>query len=190
MGDWQQDDLVPPVDDLLRSIPQGEAALAQGVAAPIQGRLRAADFHFMDRDQSQRLAKGIDAVFGTEVAAQYPGWPSGSTTDGASVDICFRSGPRSLEVVGLMYIDFGGEVFPFRALIERTESLISLDGFIGQVDDRTGHPPRLPAGTLINPAGGGDQSAPAPELILGRRALPIVWTKVLSWAAETGPGVR
>jgi hypothetical protein len=69
--------------------------------------------------------------------------------------------------------------------------LISLDGFIGQVDDRTGHPPRLPKqGTLINPARRGDQSAPAPELILGHRAVPIAWTKVLSWAAEIGPGVR
>ena len=170
MDDWHQDYLVSPADDLLGLIPEGSEVT--------------------DLGRCRRLAEGIDRVFETEVAAQYPGWPPGSTTDGGLVDICFRCGRRSLEVIGLMYIDFGGEVFPFRALIERTESLISLDGFTGQVDDRTGHPPRLPAGTLINPARGGDQSAPAPELILGHRALPIVWTKVLSWAAEIGPGVR
>ena len=120
VGDWHQDHLVSPVDDLLGLIPEGSEVT--------------------DLDRYQRLAKGIDGVFRTEVAAQYPGWPPGSTTDGASVDICFRCGRQSLEVIGLMYIDFGGEVLPFRALIERTESLISLDGFIGQVDDRTGHP--------------------------------------------------
>jgi hypothetical protein len=90
---------------------------------------------------AQRLAEGIDGVFRTEVAAQYPGWPPVSTTDGASVGICVRCGRQSLEVIGLLYIDFGGKVLPFRALIERTRSVITLDGFIGQVDDRTGHPP-------------------------------------------------
>jgi hypothetical protein len=137
VGDWHQDHLVSPVDDLLGLIPEGSEVtdldryqrLAKGI-----------DGVFRTEAAAQRLAEGIDGVFRTEVAAQYPGWPPGSTTDGASVDICFRCGRQSLEVIGLMYIDFGGEVLPFRALIERTESLISLDGFIGQVDDRTGHP--------------------------------------------------
>ena len=72
MGDWHQDYLVSPADDLLGLIPEGSEVT--------------------DLDRCQRLAEGIDGVFRTEVAAQYPGWPPGSTTDGASVDICFRCG--------------------------------------------------------------------------------------------------
>jgi hypothetical protein len=164
MGDWQQDYLVSSVDDLVASIPEGcEVA---------------------DLARCQRLSEGIDGVFRTEVAAQYPGWPPGSTIDGASVDICFRRARHSLEVIGLMYIDFAGEVFPFRALIEQTGSLISLNGFIGDVDAQTGRPPRLPAGTMINPVREGNKSAPTPELLSGRRASPIVWTKVLTWSCS------
>jgi hypothetical protein len=137
-----------------------------------------------DLDRCQQLAEGIDGVFRTEVVAQYSGWPPGSTTDGASVDICFRSGRYSLEVIGLMYIDFAGEVFPYRALIERTGSLMSLDGFIGQVDVQTGRPPRLPPGTLINSVREGSRSVPTPELMSGRRASPIVWTKVVNWSCS------
>jgi hypothetical protein len=164
VGDWQQNYLVSSVDDLVASIPE---------------RCEVADLA-----RCQRLSEGIDGVFRTEVAAQYPGWPPGSTTDGASVDICFRRARHSLEVIGLMYIDFAGEVFPFRALIERTGSSISLDGFIGEVDARTGRPPRLPAGTMINPVREGTKSAPTPELLSGRRASPIVWTKVLTWSCS------
>jgi hypothetical protein len=91
VGDWHQDYLVSPADDLLGLIPEGSEVT--------------------DLDRCQRLAEGIDGVFRTEVAAQYPGWPPGSTTDGASVDICFRCGRQSLEVIGLMYIDFGARSF-------------------------------------------------------------------------------
>jgi hypothetical protein len=162
VGDWRQEHLVSPVDDLLRLIPEGGA--------------------MADRHRCRRLAEGIDMVFRTEVSAQYSGWPPGSTTDGALADICVRSGRYSLEAIGLMYIDIAGDMFPFRAVIERTESLLSMDGFIGQVDERTGHPPRLPRGTLVNPVRDGSQSAPVPELISGHRASPIAWKKALSWS--------
>jgi hypothetical protein len=165
VGDWRQDYLVTPVDDLLDSIPEGREQA--------------------DLGRCQRLSEGIDAVFRTEVATQYSGWPQGSTTDGASIDICFRPARHSLEVVGVMHIDFEGEVFPFRVRIERTRTSISLDGFIGQVDMRTGRPPRLPAGTVISPVRDGNNSAPTPELISGRRASPIVWTKAVSWSCSS-----
>jgi hypothetical protein len=160
---WPDVYLVAPVDGILRQFPDGSE---------------------VPPDLCRQLGDGIDGVFRTEVATQYPGWPPGSTTDGASVDICVRSGARSLEVIGRMYIDFGGEVFPFRALIERAESSISLDGFIGQVDGKTGNPPRL-HGTLINPVREDNQSAPRPELFAGHRRSPIEWTKVLSWSWAT-----
>ena len=162
MGSWQQEYLISPVDDLLRLIPEGSEVT--------------------DLDRCERLAVGIDGVFRTEVKAQYAGWTLGATTDGAKVDICVRTGSSSLDVIGLMYIDFSGEVFPFRALIERTESSVSIVGFIGQVDERTGQPPRLPIGTLINPVRDPDQPAPTPELISGHRLSPISWTKVLEWS--------
>ena len=161
--EWPDREIIATVDSILRQFPDGGAV-------PL--------------DLCQQLAEGIDQVFRTEVATQYPGWPSGSTTDGALVDICVRSGASSLEVVGRMFIDFGGEVFPFRAIIERAESSTSLDGFIGQVDDKTGNPPRL-HGTFIIPVREDNQSAPRPELIAGHRRSPIEWTKVLSWSRAT-----
>jgi hypothetical protein len=160
---WPDRWLVAPVDGILRQVPDGSAV-------PL--------------DLCHQLADGIDMVFRTEVAAQYPGWPPGSTTDGALVDICVRSGARSLEVVGRMFINFDNGVFPFRALIERAESSISLDGFIGQVDDKTGHPPRL-LGAVIIPVREDNQSSPRLELIAGHRQSPIEWTKVLSWSRAT-----
>jgi hypothetical protein len=164
MGTWQQDWPISPGDDPLRLLPQ---------SGEVSG-LECCD----------RLADGIDGVFRTEVEAQYAGWPPGSTTDGARVDICLRSGSDSLEVMGLMYIDFSGDVFPFLALIERTKPSLSLVGFIGLVDEGTGHPPRLPSGGMINPVRMIDRTTLTPELISGRLASPIPWTKVLerSWA--------
>jgi hypothetical protein len=57
------------------------------------------------------LQPGIDGMFRTEVE-QYPGWPSGSTTDGFVAALCSRSGPHSVRVVGMSLIDFADRRFP------------------------------------------------------------------------------
>jgi hypothetical protein len=162
---WQEDWIVGPVDDILSHFPDGSEV-------PL--------------GQCQGLGQGIDGVFRTQVGTQFRGWPPGSTTDGASVDICIKRGPSLLEVVGLMYIDLEGETFPYRALISRTESKVSLQGFIGQVDETTG-PPRLARGSLINPVRNEEDSVPTPELFVGRHRSPIVWTEALTWSWPT-PG--
>jgi hypothetical protein len=68
---------------------------------------------------------------------------------------------RSLDVVGLMWIDFSGEVFPFRAEIGRAaDGSVSVVGSIGQVHERTGQPRRLPRGTLIVPVRDANERSP------------------------------
>jgi hypothetical protein len=127
-------------------------------------------------ERCRKLSAGVEGVFRSEARAQYPGWPPESTTDGARVDFCVRSGTRSLDVAGVMWIDFAGAVFPFRAEIGRAaDGSVSVIGYIGQVDAKTGEPPRLPRGTLIVSVQ--DERGPTSELIVGRRQVPIAWTK-------------
>jgi hypothetical protein len=166
MTGWQQRNLVEPVEELLALVPVGDEV--------------------RDRERCERLALGVEGVFRSELGAQYAGWPPESTTDGSSVDLCVRSSTDTLDVVGLMWIDFGDEVFPYRAEITRAAAAeagasVSLVGYIGQIDPRTGRPPRLPAGTLVVPVRDDGKRPPTTELIVGRRQVPIVWKKVLEW---------
>jgi len=157
---WFDGYVAEPVDELLSLLPVG-------------GEVE-------DLERCQLLGTGIEGVFRTEVAAQYAGWPPESTTDGSRVDLCVRSGTSSLDVAGVMWIDFAGEVFPFRAEIGRAaDGSTSVVGYIGQVDPRTGEPPRLPRGTLIVPVSGDRGRGTHAELIVGRQQMPIAWTKVL-----------
>jgi hypothetical protein len=162
---WHQEYVVEPMEDLLALVPVG-------------GEVR-------ELERCQKLGTGIEGLFRSEVAAQYTGWPSESTTDESSVDLCIRTGLDSLDVVGLMWIDFSDEVFPFRAEIGRAaDGSVSVVGSIGQVHERTGQPPRLPRGTLIVPVRDENERNPVPELIIGRRQVPIVWTTVLEWSDD------
>jgi hypothetical protein len=134
-----------------------------------------------DRDLARchKLSIGIEGVFRSEARAQYAGWPPESTTDGARVDLCVRMAINSLEVTGVMWIDFAGAVFPFKAEIDRAaDGSTPVIGYIGQVD-ATGEPPRLPYGTLIVPVRDRGGRIPLAELVVGRRQTPIAWTKVL-----------
>jgi hypothetical protein len=162
---WLQEYVVKPLEELLALVPVG-------------GEVR-------DLDRCQKLGTGIEGLFRSELVAQFAGWPPESTTDGSFVDLCIRTGRDSLEVVGRMGIDFSGAVFPFRAEIERAaDGTVSVVGSIGQVDECTGRPPRLPAGTLIVPVRDENEQDPVPELIIGRRQLPIAWTTVLEWSED------
>jgi hypothetical protein len=160
---WQRTYVVEAVEELLALVPVG-------------GEIR-------DLDRCEKLGVGIGGLFRTELPFQYAGWPPEWTTDGSAVDVCIRSGVDSLDVVGRTWIDFSGELFPFRAEISRSaDASVSAVVYIGQVDERTGRPTRLPSGTLIIPVRDEDDRNPVPELIVGRRQVPIVWTRVLEWS--------
>lgn len=118
------------------------------------------------------LALGIEGLFRSVMPTQCAGWPPGSTTDGTDVALCRRTGADVLVAIGLTYVDFGGECFPSRVDIGRTaDGSVMVTGYVGEVEARTGAPPRLPGGTLVVPGPAG------PELIVGRRQVPIAWTK-------------
>ncbi len=139
-----------------------------------------------DLEVCSKLSTGIEGCFRSEVAAQYAGWPPDATTDGSSIDLCIRTGHRSLEAVGLMWIDFAGDMFPFHAVISSTtaDTSASVVASIGQVDPRTGSPPRLGRGTLIVPVRDGEGRNPTAHLIVGRHEVPIVWTQVFEYPAR------
>jgi hypothetical protein len=137
-----------------------------------------------DRELLGELAVGVEGLFRSEVRFQYPGWPPESTTDGSSVYVCWRSGDHVLDVAGLTHFDFDGHVFPFRAELavdgtQRAQAAV----FIGQVDEESGLPPHLPAGSIvvaIRDEGG--EVVSSVQLIAGRRQVPICWTRVLEWS--------
>jgi hypothetical protein len=165
---WLQEYVVEPARDLLASIPIGDE----------QG----------DIDQCDKLSTGIEGVLRAELAAQYRPWPRESTTDGTSVDVCRRLGDDTIEVIGMSSIDFGGERFPVRAVIELSADHSNLTGFtaqIGEVDPRTGAPPRFPQGTLILPRRDDQDRYIDAELLVGRRARSINWRTAIGYPFVT-----
>jgi len=119
------------------------------------------------------LDLGIEGLFRSVMPTQYAAWPPGSTTDGTDVALCRRSGVDVLMATGLTYVDFSGSCFPSRVDVRPTaDRSVVVTGYIGEVDARTGAPPRLPDGTLVVPGPAG------PELIVGRRQIQIAWTRV------------
>lgn len=121
-----------------------------------------------------------------EASAQYEAWPSGSTTDGTVIDLITRMDETTLEAIGMTYIDFGGDLFPSRVVVTVEEAASSIVGFIGQIDDRTGAPPRLPAGTLINTPRDPDTGIVTPTLIIGHREVLPVWTRAFTLSVADG----
>lgn len=123
-----------------------------------------------------RLGIGIEGTFRSQIAHQYEGWPEGSTTDGIGVDRCWRSAARTIDVVGLAWLDFAGDIFPWRAELaaEATGGEVSVAIDIGNVDAVSGEPPRYGRGTILLPSDG------AVSVIVGRRALPIAWTPAIA----------
>jgi hypothetical protein len=154
VDDWERTWLVAPVEELLARLPEGGQELDPAVC--------------------RRLDLGIEGLF-RRIRDQYEPWPAGTTTDGSVVAFCRRTGAETIEAYGMTDVDFGGQAFPFQAEIQRTgEDDLRVTLAIGQVDQRTGEPPRFPRGTLVVPT-------PEPELIVGRRQVAIGWTPVLRW---------
>jgi hypothetical protein len=163
MAGWIEHDLIRPIETLLASVPVGDA-------------MRPADLH-------QTLGRALDGVFGAMID-QYASWPSGAWIDGATVELCIRSGEDSIDVVGLMWLSGTVATFPYLAQITHTAGgSVVVVGSIGQVDQHTGRPPHLRTGCLIAVVRD-DQGVARPELIEGHRQIPIVWTRVLEWSAE------
>ncbi|HEV7759962.1 MAG TPA: hypothetical protein VGO78_13270 [Acidimicrobiales bacterium] len=128
-----------------------------------------------DPDLCDRLGFGIEGLFRFELPAQWAAWPLDSTTDGSIAVLCRRVDLDTLVVAGLTWIDFGGALFPFRTELQRTaDGSVAVTGYVGQVDARTGAPPRLPGGTVMVPGPAG------PELIVGRRQVLITWTRAFA----------
>jgi hypothetical protein len=67
-------------------------------------------------DVLNQFALVVEGLFRSEARFQYPDWPSGATTDGSSIHICWRSSDESIDAVGLTCFGFGPDVFPFRPM--------------------------------------------------------------------------
>jgi len=124
-----------------------------------------------------KLGLAIEGCFRSHVEDAYEGWPSGATTDGNTVGACVRTAEATLDVVGLMWLDFTGKVFPFRAVVTTADGTGSLVACIGSVDADTGAPPRLSADSVIVPVRNEDDLVIGAEMIVGRRQVPIAWTR-------------
>jgi hypothetical protein len=160
---WYQDGIVGPAR-LLRD------ALAVGDVAD-SDRHPAAD----------TIEMAIEALFRGEAKAQYAGWPREMTTDGSVAHLVVRPAEDTVVVAGSTCADFGPDAFPHRAevvLDQQGSATFTLQ--VGEVDARTGAPPRLTGPILV--AGTIDGQVTL-ELILGRRQIPITWTTVV----ELGP---
>jgi hypothetical protein len=156
---------------------------------PVAGALSLVDIGGEVHDQAlvDLLAIGVEGLFRSEIRHQFVGWPPESSTDGSVPFVCWRSRENVLQLVGLTYLDFAGFVFPFRAEfgLDRTTGDAAVDVFVGQVDDETGGPPRLPSSTVIVAVRSGDRVSSA-ELIAGRRQIPIGWTQAIHWDNASG----
>jgi hypothetical protein len=130
------------------------------------------------------VGAGVDGMFYAELPLQYQHWPPESTTDGSISVSCVKLDDHTLVIVGMTYVDFGGDVFPFRATVSLTPDLLRLQRYeaeIGEIDRRTGEPPRFrfdgitimarrdPSGAVLDY-----------ELFAPRRPKPIEWTTVLT----------
>ncbi len=154
--DWLHRWVFGPCSDLLAVGPAGE----------------------IGRDRAKDLGTGIDGLFRSQVPYEYRAWPPESTTDGSSVDFCRRTADDRIEFWGTTYIDFGPEVFPFRAVISTDEAASSVDLYIGNTDQRTGAPPRYRNPVLV-PVHDDHGEVVGVEMILGRHQVTIEWTHVL-----------
>ncbi len=135
----------------------------------------------------QDLAIGIEGLLRTQLGADYPPWPRESTTDGFEIAMCVKTGEHVLEVTGMGWIDFGGEKFPARAQIELTANhsdVVAVTAQIGEVDPRTGAPPRLRSGSMIIPARDENDENPVPEVLVGHRVRPITWTQAIRYQPD------
>lgn len=147
MSLWFDEEVRSPLEELLRKIPVGGQTVDSG--------------------DCDRLSDGIDWLFYTEVASQYLRWPAGSTTDGTVVYLITRIGEGSLEAIAMTHIDFDGRVFPSRALLTATPVATHVTGFIGEVEECNGEPPRFVEGTVINtPLGPGGAQRKATLLVV------------------------
>lgn len=169
MAAWHQTKLVDPFAEIRATIPVG------GEVTP-------------DNELARRLADGIDGLFRTQVRDQYPRWPSGSTTDGCIAHLCWRPGDRELEVVGLTYLDFGGDMFPFRARFSFDhQRRTSVTEFVGRVDSTDASFPFVPSKSLFVPVRDEEvETISSVELIVGRIQLPVDWEKAVEWREPAG----
>jgi hypothetical protein len=159
VSEWFDEKVAGPIRELLQTMPVGDA--------------------LEDLNRCDVLGLGIDWLFRKEVEAQYAGWPPGSTTGGTLIEFCVRPSADTIDVAGLTWIDFAATVFPSRAELRlRRNGAIAVTAYIGQTDPDTGAPPRFPRDkALVVPTRDSTDPLPRPELILGRRQVPIVWTK-------------
>lgn len=167
MYEWLQENLVAPTAHVLDDLRVGE--------------------EYRDIGEDRGLCIGIEGLIRYEAPAQYQPWPPESTTDGLTGDLCIKIADHTIEFVGMCWIDFGGQAFPLRAQIQLTPDHREPARFtaqIGEVDPKTGAPPRLPPGSMIIPSRNEDGNNPIPELLAGRRVhSPIAWTQVVTYPA-------
>ena len=140
-----------------------------------------------DLARCRALAIGIEGLFRTQ-AAQYYGWPSGSTTDGTIIEFCIRRDAAFIDVAGKTWLDFTGDVFPCRAhLRSESDGSTSVVVLIGMTNPLTGAPTKLPPGSFVLLASDADGRNVEPELILNRRQAPIPWTRAFAARSEPLP---
>jgi hypothetical protein len=67
-----------------------------------------------DEEAVRAFGRHIERLWRTHID-DVSGWPSGHTTDGNSVHVCYRAGDDLIEAFGVAWYDFGHDVFAYRA---------------------------------------------------------------------------
>ena len=159
VSNWKEEYVRSPVEELLSSLHIGAAV--------------------QESPSFDRLAKGIDYLFRSAESEQFEaGLDSEWTTDGATIYLCSRVDPDTLEVIAMIYIDFDARRFPSKTILRRGAAKdISVECYIGQVDPGTGAPPRFPDDVIILPAQPDADVNSVSRLIIRRHEEPILWTR-------------
>jgi len=164
MDTWSEQYFLEPLRSLLAAMSVGEAT-----------RDGLSDGASWGSEPLRLLSIGVEGRLRTELQ-RYAGWPPESTTDGSDIEIVRRSSENTIEIWGMAWIDFAGEMFPFRAELEERGSGAELRMWIGDVDANTGQPPRLKRGALLVPVTDNDGQRTGVELIDGRQQRAVEWT--------------
>lgn len=161
MIDWLQDHAVVPFRAVMADISVGAEVLSSEVLG--------------------HLSFAVEGLFRSPARDQYAGWPAGASTDGSSIHVCWRSGEKSIEAVGLTVYDFGRDRFPFRLIVSGMDEGVHLAVSIGNTNHETGEMTLVPETTALVPVRTASGLIIDVEMIPGRRQIPVSWTHALGY---------
>ena len=141
-----------------------------------------------DIDHRQPLISGIHELVRRGLREQCAAWPREWSTDGIHPARCLRTDATRIEIVGTCEAFTAGRgsfgPFPVRASITINIGARQLDLFacdVGEFDPRAGRPPGLPEGSQVMMLAPPDSDVVVPQVVIGRRAHAVRWTRVIEY---------